>query len=195
MQEVGGSIEDLWPFNEEVTARAIYNSKIPIISAVGHETDFTISDFVADLRAPTPSAAAELAVPDIEELKLKLQTYNNRYKNSLKKKIEYMNLRYEKCMASKVFKEPTARIKDFYVQLDNNIKILENSITNKLKDLKAKSIESISKLDTLSPLKTLTRGYAIASKEDKTVKSIKDINKNDVIDIRFIDGNTKAKVI
>ena len=98
-------------------------------------------------------------------------------------------------MASKVFKEPTARIKDFYVQLDNNIKILENSITNKLKDLKAKSIESISKLDTLSPLKTLTRGYAIASKEDKTVKSIKDINKNDVIDIRFIDGNTKAKVI
>ena len=195
MQEVGGSIEDLWPFNEEVSARAIYNSKIPIISAVGHETDFTIADFVADLRAPTPSAAAELAVPDIEELKLKLQTYNNRYKNSLKKKIEYMNLRYEKCMSSKVFKEPTSKIKDLYIQLDNYIKILENIITNKIKDLKTKSIENISKLDTLSPLKTLTRGYAIASKENKTVKSIKDINKNDIIDIRFIDGNTKAKVI
>ena len=151
-----GSIEDLWPFNEEITARAIYNSKIPIISAVGHETDFTIADFVADLRAPTPSAGAELAVPDIEELKIKLKTYNNRYKNSLKKKIEFMKLRYEKCMASKVFKEPTSKIKELYIELDNNIKKLENVTTNKIKDLKAKSIEIISKLDALSPLKTLT---------------------------------------
>ena len=195
MQEVGGSIEDLWPFNEEITARAIYNSKIPIISAVGHETDFTIADFVADLRAPTPSAGAELAVPDVEELKIKLQTYNNRYKNSLKKKIEYMNLRYEKCMASRVFKEPTATIKDLYVLLDNDIKTLENSITNKLKDLRAKSIETISKLDTLSPLKTLTRGYAIASKNEKNIKSIKEIKKDDLIDLKFIDGEIQTKVL
>ena len=191
----GGSIEDLWPFNEEVTARAIYNSKIPIISAVGHETDFTIADFVADLRAPTPSAAAELAVPDIEEIKIKLTTYENRYKTSLKKKIEYMNLRYQKCMASKVFTDPTAKIKELYLEIDEKIKRLDNNITNKIKDLKTKKIELISKLDTLSPLKTLTRGYIIASKDEKTVKSIKDLQKDDIIDLKFTDGKIQTKVI
>lgn len=191
----GGSIEDLWPFNEEITARAIYNSKIPVISAVGHETDFTIADFVADLRAPTPSAAAELAVPDASEINMKIETYRNRYKNALKKKIEYMKLRYEKCMASKVFTDPTSKIKELYIELDNQIKRLENVTTNKVKDLKANSIEIISKLDTLSPLKTLTRGYAIAEKDKKSVKSIKDIKKDDIINLKFIDGNIDTKVI
>ena len=185
----------MWPFNEEITARAIYNSKIPIISAVGHETDFTISDFVADLRAPTPSAAAELAVPDIEEIKNKIETYRNRYKNSLKKKIEYMNLRYQKCMASKAFTDPTSKIKELYIQLDNQIKSLENNVTNKVKDLKTNMVEIVSKLDTLSPLKTLTRGYAIAEKNDKTIKSVKDIKKDDIIDLKFVDGKVETKVI
>ena len=191
----GGSIEDLWPFNEEITARAIYNSKIPIISAVGHETDFTIADFVADLRAPTPSAAAELAVPDIEEIKRKLETYNQRYKISLKKKIEFMKLRYQKCMSSKVFTEPTAKIKEQYINLDIIIKNLENLITNKVKDAKTKSIELISKLDTLSPLKTLTRGYSIAQKDGKTIKSVKELKTNDTLGIRFTDGEVKTKVL
>lgn len=191
----GGSIEDLWPFNEEITARAIYNSKIPIISAVGHETDFTIADFVADLRAPTPSAAAELAVPDIEEIKRKLETYNQRYKISLKKKIEFMKLRYQKCMSSKVFTEPTAKIKEQYINLDIIIKNLENLITNEVKDAKTKSIELISKLDTLSPLKTLTRGYSIAQKDGKTIKSVKELKTNDELDIRFTDGKIKTKVL
>lgn len=191
----GGSIEDLWPFNEEITARAIYNSKIPVISAVGHETDFTIADFVADLRAPTPSAAAELAVPDASEVNMKIETYRNRYKNALKKKIEYMKLRYEKCMASKVFTDPTSKIKELYIELDNQIKRLENVTTNKVKDLKSSSIEMISKLDALSPLKTLTRGYAIAEKDKKSVKSIKDIKKDDIINLKFIDGNIDTKVI
>ena len=191
----GGSIEDLWPFNEEVTARAIYNSKIPIISAVGHETDFTIADFVADLRAPTPSAAAELAVPDIEEIKRKLETYNQRYKNSLKKKIEFMKLRYQKCMASKAFADPTSKIKEQYINLDIVIKKLETLTTNKVKDSKTKSVELISKLDTLSPLKTLTRGYSIAQKQGKTIKSAKEIKKDDTLDIRFIDGEIKTKVL
>ena len=191
----GGSIEDLWPFNEEITARAIYNSKIPIISAVGHETDFTIADFVADLRAPTPSAAAELAVPDIEEIKRKLETYNQRYKTSLKKKIEFMKLRYQKCMSSKVFTDPTAKIKEQYINLDIIIKNLENLIKNKVKDSKTKSIELISKLDTLSPLKTLTRGYSIAQKDGKTIKSVKELKTNDMLGIRFTDGEIKTKVL
>lgn len=191
----GGSIEDLWPFNEEITARAIYNSKIPIISAVGHETDFTIADFVADLRAPTPSAAAELAVPDIEEIKRKLETYNQRYKTSLKKKIEFMKLRYQKCMSSKVFTDPTAKIKEQYINLDIIIKNLENLITNKVKDSKTKSIELISKLDTLSPLKTLTRGYSIVQKDGKTIKSVKELKTNDMLGIRFTDGEVKTKVL
>lgn len=191
----GGSIEDLWPFNEEITARAIYNSKIPVISAVGHETDFTIADFVADLRAPTPSAAAELAVPDIEEIKKKLETYNQRYKISLKKKIEFMKLRYQKSMSSKAFTDPTAKIKEQYINLDIIIKNLENLITNKVKDSKTKSIELISKLDTLSPLKTLTRGYSIVQKNGKTIKSIKELKTNDMLGIRFTDGEVKTKVL
>lgn len=191
----GGSIEDLWPFNEEITARAIYNSKIPIISAVGHETDFTIVDFVADLRAPTPSAAAELAVPDIEEIKKKLETYNQRYKISLKKKIEFMKLRYQKSMSSKAFTDPTAKIKEQYINLDIIIKNLENLITNKVKDSKTKSIELISKLDTLSPLKTLTRGYSIVQKNGKTIKSVKELKTNDMLGIRFTDGEVKTKVL
>lgn len=191
----GGSIEDLWPFNEEITARAIYNSKIPIISAVGHETDFTIADFVADLRAPTPSAATELAVPDIEEIKKKLETYNQRYKISLKKKIEFMKLRYQKSMSSKAFTDPTAKIKEQYINLDIIIKNLENLITNKVKDSKTKSIELISKLDTLSPLKTLTRGYSIVQKNGKTIKSVKELKTNDMLGIRFTDGEVKTKVL
>lgn len=191
----GGSIEDLWPFNEEITARAIYNSKIPVISAVGHETDFTIADFVADLRAPTPSAAAELAVPDIEEIKKKLETYNQRYKISLKKKIEFMKLRYQKSMSSKAFTDPTAKIKEQYINLDIIIKNLENLITNKVKDSKTKSIELISKLDTLSPLKTLTRGYSIVQKNGKTIKSVKELKTNDMLGIRFTDGEVKTKVL
>lgn len=163
----GGSLEDLWPFNEEIVAHAIYNSQIPIISAVGHETDFTIADFVADLRAPTPSAAAELAVADISEVKEKINTYRDRAKLALRKKIEYMKLLYEKTMQSSVFTNPTQKINEYYIMIDNEVKNLNNAINLKVKDARGKSTELIAKLDTLSPLKTLTRGYCLAQIDRK----------------------------
>ena len=191
----GGSLEDLWPFNEEIVAYSIYESKIPIISAVGHETDFSISDFVADLRAPTPSAAAELAVPDIYEVKQKINTYQNRLKMSLTKKLEIMKLRYDKCMSSSIFREPTRRIQENYIKIDSFVKTLEN-LMNKIKDKnKNKYIELVSKLDTLSPLKTLTRGYTIIEKDGKIVKSITDLKREDNISIRLKDGEKQAKII
>lgn len=191
----GGSLEDLWPFNEEIVARAIYNSEIPVISAVGHETDFTIADFVADLRAPTPSAAAELAVPDIFELKEKINNYKKRYRNSLKKKIEIMRLRYEKCMQSIVFKEPTRFIKDNYLLLDKYIKSLENKIRMLQKEKQTQYIELITKLDTLSPLKTLSRGYTLTEKDNKIIKSAKDLSKKDKILLKFYDGERQAEIL
>ena len=190
----GGSLEDLWPFNEEIVAHSIYNSEIPIISAVGHETDFTIADFVADLRAPTPSAAAELAVPDIYEVKRKIETYQDRLRNSLIKKLELMNLRYEKCMSSSVFKEPLRKINDNYIKLDNCIKQIENSIKVKHEKEKTKYIELIAKLDALSPLKTLYRGYSITEKNNKVIKSKEELKTNDLIEIRFVDGKKEAIV-
>lgn len=191
----GGSLEDLWPFNEEVVARAIFASKIPIISAVGHETDFSISDFVADLRAPTPSAAAELAVADTGDLKIKLEGYQTRYKLALKKKVELMRLQYEKCMARRVFKEPLQEINEKVMRLDMLVKNMQNHIMNRYKDSKNEMIKAVSKIDTLSPLKTLTRGYSITQKEGHIVKSVNDLEKDDEIELRFVDGNKKAKVI
>lgn len=191
----GGSLEDLWPFNEEIVARAIYESEIPIVSAIGHETDFTISDFVADLRAPTPSAAAELVVPNINEIKFKISNYQNRYKISLNKKLEIMKLRYEKCITNRAFTNPMQKINDNYILIDKQIKILENAIKNKIKDNKTKMIEQIAKLDALSPLKTLTRGYIIVQKDTKTINSIKLLKKGDKVNLKFIDGDKSAEII
>ena len=188
----GGSLEDLWPFNEEIVARSIYDSKIPIISAVGHETDFSISDFVADLRAPTPSAAAELAVPDIYELNKKIINYQDRLRMALLKKVELMKLSFEKVMSSAVFREPLRKVNDNYLSLDNLLKRLEAGIKIKSEKEKNKYIELVAKLDALSPLKTLSRGYSITEKEGKIIKSKDELIKGDKIDLRFIDGRKSA---
>ena len=191
----GGSLEDLWPFNEEIVARAIYDSKLPIISAVGHETDFTIADFVADLRAPTPSAAAELAVPNIEDVKYTIMTYQNRYKIGLKRKVELMKLRYEKCMTRRVFKEPLQKINEKAITLDMLVKSIQSNTNNKIIKAKSEFAKLISKLDALSPLKTLARGYIIAEKNNKLITKTSDVEINDVLDLKLCDGNLKAKVI
>ena len=190
----GGSLEDLWPFNEEIVARSIYDSKIPIISAVGHETDFSISDFVSDLRAPTPSAAAELAVPDVYEIKRKISNLQDRLRMALMKKLEVMKLRFEKCMSSSVFKEPLRRVNDNYLNIDNLLKRLESSMKIKQEKSKNKYIEIVSKLDALSPLKTLSRGYSITEKNGKIIKSRNELEKGDKIEIKFIDGIKKALI-
>ena len=173
----GGSLEDLWPFNEEIVARAIYNSELPVISAVGHETDFSISDFVADLRAPTPSAAAELAVPDIDELKIKLNSYNNRYKVALKKQLEYKRLKYEKCMTRRVFKEPLQRINESYLHVDTQEKNIENKFKLKIMQKRSEFQNVVEKIN------------------GKIVKSKKELNIGDEVNIKLYEGTTKAKII
>ena len=191
----GGSLEDLWPFNEEIVAKAIYNSELPVISAVGHETDFTIADFVADLRAPTPSAAAELAVPNIADVELKLNTYQNRFRQALKKKTELMRLRYEKCMNSRVFKDPLQKVNENYMLIDRYVKSIQNSIIAKYKDKKLEAIKLYSKLDALSPLKTLARGYSIAEKDGKIVHKASELKKGDKLTLRFEDGKINTEVL
>ena len=192
----GGSLEDLWPFNEEIVARAIYDSELPIISAVGHETDFTIADFVADLRAPTPSAAAELAVANIDDVRETLKLYNNRYKVALKKKIELMRLSYEKCMARPAYKNPTQKINEQYMVIDMNVKALQNSMMLKLKEAKTSFVKETAKLDSLSPLKTLTRGYSIVTKQEsgKAIKSVDDLNSGEKVNLRLSDGQKTATI-
>ena len=191
----GGSLEDLWPFNEEIVAREIYNSELPVISSVGHETDFTIADFVADLRAPTPSAAAELAVPNIADVILKLNSYKNRYQLALKKKVEFMRLRYEKCMNQRVFKEPLQKIQEKYIIIDMKIKSMQNSVNAMYKDNKGNAMKLIAKLDALSPLKTLMRGYSIVSLNGKSIKSANDLKKDDEVELRLSEGSAKAKIL
>ena len=191
----GGSLEDLWPFNEEIVARAIYNSEIPIISAVGHETDFTIADFVADLRAPTPSAAAELANPDIYELQNKINTLKERARLGLKKKLEFMKIKYQNLINSKVFTEPIQNMQNNYLRLDGFIKQLENFITLKQKEEEKRFQAMVLKLDALSPLKTMIRGFSIVEKDGKIIKSSKDLKENDEVSIKLIDGSRNAKIM
>ena len=192
----GGSLEDLWPFNEEIVAQAIYESKIPIISAVGHETDFTIADFVADLRAPTPSAAAELAIPNMINVKENLNMYQNRLKIALKRKLEFIKVNYEKIISRRAFSAPLQSINEKYMLIDKKVRTMQSSIQIKLKEERTNFIKAVSKIDALSPMKTLTRGYSIVTLENgENVKSIEQLGKNDKINIQFVDGKAKAEIL
>lgn len=191
----GGSVEDLWAFNEEVLARAIFKSEIPIISAVGHETDFTIADFVADLRAPTPSAAAELAVPSADELIEKLNTAELRLKSALQKGVEKKKLLLKLYSDKQVMKDPFIKVNEKGMQLDSVYRLFETAVNSVFAE-KKKSFElSVSKLDSLSPLKTLERGFSVAKdKEGKVLKTVSDAKSGDDISLVVTDGEIKATV-
>lgn len=191
----GGSIEDLWAFNDENLAYAIYNSHIPVISAVGHETDFTICDFVSDLRAPTPSAGAELAVPDRNEILQNLDA-QRQYLSSLmdKKLIENNNIVSE--MTTKLLSlSPDDKIAKLYNDLDFLSQKYENS-SNRIFQNTANKIELLAtKLESLNPVSILKRGYSVVTNNDKTVTSVKDVKNGDTLAINVTDGKIISKVI
>ncbi len=191
----GGSIEDLWAFNEEILARAIFKSQIPIISAVGHETDFTIADFAADLRAPTPSAAAELAVPSADELAEKCVVMFSRLKNSVRRLVEKKGLQLNLYSDSQVLKNPLLRINEKGMYLDSIYQSFKNSIKMMIGDKKQAYGLAVSRLESLSPLDTIRRGFSVAKGSDGTViKKVDDAKSNDDISIIVSDGEIKAVV-
>lgn len=172
----GGSYEDLWAFNEEVVARAIHESAIPVISAVGHEIDFTISDFVADLRAPTPSAAAELAVPDSRELRENIILIQNRITQLFLKKIEFARERIRNIQTSYGYKKPINDIRQYAMQVDELSLKLEQSVSRKIFQNKEYCNQIKIRLRNLDPIKVLERGYSISYIEGRLIKDIKKVN-------------------
>lgn len=192
----GGSIEDLWSFNEEVVARAIYDSMIPIVSAVGHEIDFTISDFVADLRAPTPSAAAELVVPSQIELNEKFNNvYRMLYRQAMQV-IERGRMRVERCSDRPVFKNPVSKINDERQYLDSLSHMFETACKAALRTKRQELAEAAAKLNGLSPLGTLGRGYSLTKDDSgRVVRSVSQVNSGDMINVTVADGDFSARVV
>lgn len=190
----GGSLEDLWAFNTEPVARAVYNCKTPIISAVGHETDYTICDFVSDMRAPTPTGAAVLAVPDIKNEIQKINSYSVAIEKGIDYKIEFENNRVETLIKRSLLTDKNA----FFDGLIKRIENLQNSLNYSFKNtvlMKENSFKSaVSALNALSPLGVLSRGYSIVSNDKGLIKSIKDVKKDEKINIKLTDGSITAKV-
>lgn len=213
----GGSIEDMWPFNEEKVARAIYKSKIPVISAVGHEVDFTIADFVSDLRAPTPTAAAELAVPNLVEVVKYINILKLRSSEAILKKVNYNKLFLDSIKNSFVIKNPLIMYENKKQRLDQLSEKVNNLISNLVikkrdklesirnnnllrnpenifKDSTNNLINIVSKLELLNPISVLARGYSITYFDGNIINSIKDIKKDSLIKTKLNDGFIEAIV-
>lgn len=214
----GGSIEDLWAFNEEIVARAIYNSKIPVISAVGHEIDFTIADYVADLRAPTPTGAAEMAVPNLVDLKSLIDQYKIRANEAVTNIIKKNRIKLESLQNSFVLKNPLSLYEIKEQKLDSYIDYLNQYMTNKLNhaklmyekvinnkilispqsmfDKKKHQYELLLKtIEVLNPMKLLSSGYSIVKSNGKVIKNSHDVNLEDVVNIELSEGKLKCSVI
>ncbi|MGM0370607.1 MAG: exodeoxyribonuclease VII large subunit [Bacillota bacterium] len=192
----GGSIEDLWAFNKEQVARAIFNSPTPVISAVGHETDYTISDFVADLRAPTPSAAAELVVSDRKELEKYLQRLRNNLEQALENKLSQAKQSFASLTKRRAFRlfpeqlnEAAQKVDDLAQQLDKN---MEDKLIKKQEQLQA----VVGKLSSLSPLNTLARGYSLTKKKEtgQKVKSVSEVEIDELVEVVVQDGELLCNV-
>ncbi len=191
----GGSIEDLWAFNEEIVARAVFASEIPIISAVGHETDYTICDFVADLRAPTPSAAAECAVPDIFELKGNLVSLKQHLFTLTRNRVNIERSKISSIEKTLALRDPITNINEQRKELVYLTEKL-STLTNLVLDGNKSKVSALAgKLDALSPLSVISRGYALVEKGDKPVTKVKDLKKDDIISIKLSDGQINATII
>lgn len=191
----GGSIEDLWEFNDEGLARAVYNSDIPVISAVGHETDFTICDFVADMRAPTPSAAAELAVPDANELQYALSALKNRMFLNVSSGIADRRSRLEYLTSKGTLKSPDEMLSNRSQRLDTVFSKILSSYENRIGGKKVEFISAATALSKLDPMSVLMRGFAFVSdKNGKNVCSSQALAKGDKINVRFHDGSAVCEV-
>ena len=213
----GGSIEDLWAFNEEIVARAIFASRIPVISAVGHEVDFTIADFVADMRAPTPTGAAEMAVPNLSDLTTYLEQLSIRGKESMNKRINFQRLLLDSLKSSYVIKSPMVMYENKKQKLDLSIDKLNSIMLNKVntynqklvylkssyilknpeslyKDKKNNLGVLLEKLELVSPIHVLKRGYSVTKQDNKVITSIKDITTNKPLIVKLQDGEVETEV-
>ena len=191
----GGSIEDLWPFNERIVADSIFKSQVPVISAVGHETDYTIADFVADLRAPTPSAAAELAVPDCLRINQYLTDSISRCNNALFSLVKYKKSLLDSVISKDLCRLTTDNINDMCQHNDDLALNLNRVCLQLINELNADFSKKCAKLDALSPLKVLSRGYGVVLSENNVIKSVIDVNSGDVIDVILTDGSIKSRII
>lgn len=190
----GGSIEDLWCFNDERVARAIFDAKTPIISGVGHETDFTIADFVADMRAPTPSAAAELVVPDVLAERDHIMQLTMRSQKLMLNRISTLRTSLNLLTSRNVMQGPVALINERRLLLDNFVDRMNAAASAKVSGDRSNFVVLASKLDAFSPLKVLSRGYSITEGDKGVIKSVEDVSPGDKISIRLNDGTIRAEV-
>ena len=206
----GGSIEDLWPFNDENLARAVFNSKIPVVSAIGHEVDYTICDFVADLRAPTPSAAAELITPDINELIENIAKFSYFYKTYAKNKLDALKTSVKEIQSNYYFNRSKDIVYNYYQRIDELSRLMTNITNNRVSLIKNKIKSYGSVLHQISPENNLKKGYALVFKDEldifstvqndekdfsKLITRAKELDKFDEVAIKFFDNKKSAKII
>ena len=192
----GGSLEDLWAFNEEVVARAIAGSRLPVISAVGHEVDFTIADFVADLRAPTPSAAAEHAVPEFAALCTQVRSLAQRIERSLLRRVRLSRESFARLLTRSLFRRPRELIETHSQRIDEAVASLCHGLKRTLQMKEARFIAALNRLEPLSPLRTLRRGYSIVTRHESEapVTNAADLKPGDRVDLRLAEGRVTCRV-